>query len=378
MYYITARQPERWEQLSIEDILFGTQIPKMISDPGTGTITYEREFVSDKFRERTDVDRLIDMLHGFNEMTKELRQVDRKTLYREFTIPKKSGGRRTIDAPNDILKLFLTRLKDMFEKDFGVLYHTNAFAYIKGRSIMDAMEKHKKNESKWFAKYDFTNFFGSITLEFAMDMMSRVYPFCLIMERDDGENELRTAIELGFLNGGLPQGTPLSPTLTNIIMIPIDFCISKTLRSETEKDYCITRYADDFQISSKYMFDYKHVEDVICNVAAQFNAPIKLNHTKTRYGSSSGRNWNLGLMLNRENNITIGWEKKKKLQAELASFIMDTKNGHPWDASKIYVLNGHLSFLRQVEGDVADRIAYHVGRKFGVDPFLMIKAELNK
>lgn len=373
MYYVTIKQPDKWTQISLEDFLNGLD-SHMISQGGSGTITYERDHISTRLHNSIDCDNYIARLKHFNDMTEPLRTVPRESLYREFTIPKKSGGRRTIDAPNDMLKAALRTLKEIFEDEFGVLYHTSAYAYVKKRSAVEAMKKHQQNESRWFAKYDFTNFFGSITIDFAMEMLEKIFPFCDIIE-SGGREELYKAVELGFLRGGLPQGTPLSPTLTNILMIPIDFKISQRLRNSGE-NFCYTRYADDFQISSKYTFSFREQEKMIKDVLNEFNAPMILKPEKTRYGSSSGANWNLGVMLNRENNITIGHETKKKYQAALAAFIMDTIAGTPWDLTEVQILEGKRNYYKQIEGEVIDKITDHVGRKFGVDPVKMIKDAL--
>lgn len=375
MYYITIKAPQKWSQISLEEFLLGHDVPHIITNSNTDTITYERDHLSQAVKDKADPEKLLALLKTFNIATESLRMVPRESLYREFKIRKKSGGWRTIDAPNDMLKSALRMLKDMFENEFGVLYHTSAYAYIKSRSTMDAMEKHKNNESKWFAKYDFTNFFGSVTLDFTMDMLKKIFPFCLLEDVDGGFDELYKAVELGFLNGGLPQGTPLSPTLTNIIMIPIDFKINKYLR-ERNNAFCCTRYADDFQISSKYTFNFREIERLIVNTLKEFDAPMVLKPEKTRYGSSSGANWNLGLMLNRDNNITIGYRKKKAYQAALASFIMDYQNGHPWEIDEVRTLDGNRNYYRQIECDVIDRITEHVGKKFSCDPVALIKMAL--
>ena len=60
-------------------------------------------------------------------------------------------------------------------------------------------------------------------MEWVLHMFSMVFPFSEVMKDEKGKAELTKALELGFLDGGLPQGTPLSPTVTNIMMIPVDF-----------------------------------------------------------------------------------------------------------------------------------------------------------
>lgn len=73
------------------------------------------------------------------------------------------------------------------------------------------------------------------------------------------------------------------------------------------------------------------VEKFIVDVLAEFGAPFTIKTAKTRYGSSAGSNWNLGVMLNKDNNITIGHKKKRQFQAMLSSYVLDKQNGHPWD-----------------------------------------------
>ena len=88
------------------------------------------------------------------------------TMYDTFYIPKSSGGLRRIDAPNDELMRTLKDLKRLFEDKLLAIHHTCAYAYIPGRCPLDAIKRHQSNESKWFGKFDFNNFFGSTTQEF--------------------------------------------------------------------------------------------------------------------------------------------------------------------------------------------------------------------
>ena len=384
MYYVTVKQPPVYHQMSLEDYLFGTET-KQISARGdcTTTRTYEYQTLSGRVLRFADTDKLIGVLMKFNDETKHLRQVPRKNLYYEFYIPKKTGGLRRIDAPNEELKRTLRELKKILEKDFGALYHTSAYAYVSGRSTVSAMERHRENESRWFAKYDLSNFFGSTTLAFIMNQLSMIFPFCEIMKIPAGRKELETAIELCTLDGVLPQGTPISPMLTNLIMIPIDFELARGLREFDTGDghtqhFVYTRYADDFQVSSRYDFKFRSIENYIRETMQRMGAPYIMKAEKTRYGSSSGSNWNLGLMLNASNEITVGHKKKRQLQAMIASYIMDKRNGKNWDLHDIQVMDGLISYYSNVEGKEKIRaIVNHVAGKFGVDVFAMIRQDLS-
>lgn len=377
MFYITVKQPPMYHQMTLEEFLFGTDVSdQMLSSNLSNTKTYEFDRISNRFLDTIDVQELIQVLTVFNEQTKTLREKPRHDLYREFHIPKKSGGLRKIDAPEPELMDALRRLKTIFEEDFKALYHTSAFAYVKHRSTIDCIKRHQANESKWFGKYDLSNFFGSTTPEFVLHMFSMVFPFSEIMKDEVGKHEFETAVSLAFLDGGLPQGTPISPTITNIMMIPVDFKLANGFRDFNNQRFIYTRYADDFQVSSKYTFSFREVEKFISDTLHEFGAPFQINSSKTRYGSSAGSNWNLGIMLNKDNEISVGYKKKKQFQAMLSSYIMDRKNGVVWDKSDIQTMDGYRNYYRMVEGGTIDKMVEHIGQKFGVNVVQMIKQDL--
>lgn len=377
MEYVVVRQPPMYRQMSLDEFLFARDVkPTLITTNESNTKTYAMARVGGEYVRRCSVRHLILKLRDFNESTNDLRSVPRKDLYREFYIPKRSGGLRKIDAPKPELMEALRKLKGIFEDDFGALYHTSAFAYVKHRSAKDALKRHQTNESKWFGKFDFSNFFGSVTQEFVMQQLSMIFPFSRVVSYKDGKEELEKAVELAFLDGGLPQGTPISPLITNIIMIPIDYKLFNTLRNYDNQRYVYTRFADDIHISSKYEFDIKKIEGLILDTLKSFNAPFTLKSEKTRYGSSSGRNWNLGMMLNGQNQITVGYQKKRQFQAMLASYVMDKQHGKEWEQHDIQVMEGYRNYYKMIEGETIDKIVKHVGDKFGVDIVTMIKADL--
>lgn len=379
MVYITVKQSPMYHQMTLEEFLFQKDAPQPVLNPNmTNTRTYEVEAASEYMCRKLRVNpvRLTLKLMAFNDRYTELREKPRHDLYREFYIPKKSGGLRKIDAPQPELMNALRELKTVFEEDFGVLYHTSAFAYIKHRSTLDAVKRHQANESKWYAKYDLHNFFGSTTLPFIMKMFSMVFPFSEVLKTEAGYTALQTALELAILDGGLPQGTPISPLITNIMMIPVDFKLSNALRDFNKQRFVYTRYADDFQVSSRFDFSFRDVEKLIVDTLAGFEAPFTINSAKTRYGSNAGRNWNLGVMLNKENQITVGYQKKRQFKAMLTSYILDRKNGVSWEKNDIQVMEGYRNYYRMVERDTIDELVSNIGKKFGVDVVGMIKEDL--
>lgn len=379
MVYIVVKQSPMYKQMNIEDLLFGSVCDNLLISKNIGnTKTYCLEELPEKLHRAINKGALINKLKEFNRSVDHLRTVDRAKLYYSFLIPKKTGGTRRIDAPNPELMDALRSLKTLFETSFGakVLYHTSAFAYIEGRSTIDAVKRHQANESRWYAKFDLSNFFGNTTMEFTMQQLSMIFPFSEIIKIPEGRVELEKALDLAFLNGGLPQGTPISPLITNIIMIPIDFKLKKALRDFDGKYHVYTRYADDFIISSRYDFNFRNVEKLIADTIVEFGAKFTLKPEKTRYGSTAGRNFNLGVVVTADNRITIGSRKKRQYKMLLNNFVMDSLSGNMWATEDVQHLQGIQSYYRMVEGDVIDQITKFIGDKHGVDIPQMIKEQL--
>lgn len=377
MPYITVRQVQKSHQITFEDILFD-RVPFYNNNPAcsvNGTVTFlvERTETIQKHLRMVNIQQLILTLEMFNSLHEDLFKADRQSLYRSFHIPKRSGGYRQIDEPVPELMDALRQLKSIFEERFNVLHHTSAFAYVKGRCPVDAIKRHQSNRSRWFLKTDFSNFFGSTTEDFLWRMLSMIFPFSEVIKTERGANALRKSIGLCFLNGGLPQGTPISPTLTNLMMIPIDHRLYNDLVKE---HYVYTRYADDIQISHRESFDYHKVCEYIEKVLEKFDAPFRIKPAKTRYGSSAGQNWNLGVMLNKDNKITVGRKNKEYLKAACNNYLSDKKKNVQWDPHDIMVLRGKISYYHSVEPEYVREFLKWFNSKHNVNLMQMLRDEL--
>lgn len=375
--YITVKLPPFRHQMTLEELLFSDDAKSYIRNKDGSTKTYKTDGLSKHMSLKFGINPtyLINRLKDFCEMFKHLYVDDMKTLYRVFTIPKKTGGVRIISAPNEELMNALRILKSIFENDFLALHHASAYAYIHKRSTIDCVKKHQSNESKWFAKLDLHDFFGSTSKEFLMSMLAEIYPFSEVIKKDP--EVLSKALDLAFLDGGLPQGTPISPLLTNIMMIPVDYAMFNTLRNFNGQKFVYTRYADDFIISSRYDFKIKDIENYVVNTLKEFNAPFTINSKKTRYGSSAGSNWNLGVMLNKDNKITVGHKNKKRFQAMIHNYAMDKINGKGWELSEVQALSGTYSYYKMVEGEDIDNIVKHISDKLNVNILELMKSDLS-
>lgn len=377
MIYFTQMAAPRTRQLRLEQILeeevdvasFFTPI----SSKASNTLTRVFDRVPERLLRTVDADYLIGLLEGFCSRYSALYIVKRHSLYSTFSIPKKTGGLRTINAPNDDLKAALYDLGNIFTQSFLARWHTTAFAYVPGRSTVDALRRHQQNDSHWFLKLDFSNFFGSTTENFLFDQLSMIFPFSEVVRKTNGAAALRKALSLCMLDGGLPQGTPISPMLTNLMMIPIDHQISNTLHG---RRMVYTRYADDIMISAQRGFDPKEISALVQDVLRRFHAPFAINDKKTHYGSRAGNNWCLGLMLNAENKITIGWRNVDRFKAMCNSYILDRQKGIRWELHDVQTFAGLISYYTMVEKDYILHVIDGFNKKYKTDLLKSVKEDL--
>lgn len=391
MPYVTIpKPPRRPKQMSLEQLLlsqidvFSAPTPPRISDRKLGTITRFYPSTPERLARTANPDYLLQVLKDFAAKHAGLYQQDRQSLYNTFFIPKKSGSIwrigapkddfRRIDAPKGELSSAQRELREIFEQRFYALQHTSAYAYVAGRSTVDAVKRHQANESKWFLKVDFSNFFGSTTPAFVLSQLRQIFPFSEIMNDAEGVAVVSKALDLCFLNGGLPQGTPISPMLTNLMMIPVDHALAKLLH---QRRMVYTRYADDLLISCQKSFLYKDVVREIEEILKSFSAPLRIKPEKTRYGSSAGANWNLGVMLNKDNKITIGWKNVDRFKAMCHSYITDRLKGVRWDRTSVQQFVGLISYYMMVEKTYIQHIIVHYNQKHHVNMMAMLKEDLS-
>ena len=188
MIYVTTRQRPKEKQISWLDLIGEEEIKvsDFVCDGSAGTVTRTLEKATPELLARINVPEMINVLKRFNESHKDLFDADRESLYRHFSIPKKTGGLRPIDAPCDELQNALEELRIILTEKFGVLYHTAAFAYIPNRSTIQLVRKHQVNESNWFYKTDVSGFFPNTTLDFTMKMLKMIFPLSEICKSEEG------------------------------------------------------------------------------------------------------------------------------------------------------------------------------------------------
>lgn len=348
------------ESLQLQNIYAGTELRKYPRQNPGMVITYTREITNSDVAS-TIARMTVTYLQGFSARVEQLIQKwtafktahpDEQSWYTTFHIPKHSGGLRRIDAPIDELKDLQRELIQLLQysntrtKEPFVHAHNAAYAYVPHRSALDAILTHQANESHWFLKLDIKDFFPSCTQAVVRNLLKEVIPLHLFAESP--------LLDMCFWNGCLPQGAVTSPFITNMLMVSLDYKINALVYNYNRRRVVYTRYADDMLFSCRETFDWADMQNKIQEILTPHGFQIK--REKTRYGSRSGSNWNLGIMLNKDNITTLGHKEKDRMRAAVHNFLRDFKNGIYWTKEDVQILTGKLNYMRKIDPESVSRI----------------------
>lgn len=297
-------------------------------------------------------------------------ELNNEFLYHEFKIPKTSGGYRIIHSPNPKLKTLQYHIKYLIE-NLNVLTHDAAHGCVPTRSSYTNARYHQ--QSNHFARVDFKDFFPSITSEFLLEVLPQIGPFATSNYNKEMKLLIELIVQVATYNGKLPQGSPISPLLANLALIPFDFHMRETLK-EMKPTIIYTRYVDDMTFSSFYTFNNQKKEsketlhNLIENVmiTAYQKKPLTIKTQKTMITTKFGKNRVTGVKINQENKLSIGYKEKRELKRELASLIIQRKKGLTPDKNQVQHTLGLLSYLNNIEPNYKYYIVNTLKRKFNI------------
>jgi 5S rRNA maturation endonuclease (ribonuclease M5)/predicted DNA binding protein len=238
--------------------------------------------------------------------------------YTEFSIPKKNGGVRQIKAPIDQLKKLQRRLADLLNQCFdeinkkGKQKQSISHGFRKKHSIITNANKHKNKRHVF--NIDLEDFFPSIHF-------GRIQGFFLKNEHFQLAPEVATTIaQIACHDKVLPQGSPCSPIISNLIGHLLDIRMVY-LAKKAKCTY--SRYADDLTFSTnKKEFPSKIAVKVEGNDNEWIpgkalekeieKVNFRINQNKVSMQNRTNRQLTTGLVVNEKVNIKIEYYKKAR------------------------------------------------------------------
>ncbi|MDN3221991.1 retron St85 family RNA-directed DNA polymerase [Pseudomonas nunensis] len=258
--------------------------------------------------------------------------------YKRYLIPKKSGGTRPIAQPAKETKVIQGLLIDDWFTQLPI--HECAAAYRQGSSIKANAERHKQNS--YIAKFDFSNFFGSIT---ESDLVSHFsYVLCGKLSEQSIKDIARMSCVRDKVTARLVLsiGAPSSPILSNSIMYYFDLAMDAWCQ---ERGIIYSRYADDLTFSTNDKGVTSVVEKVIVDTLESIPYPkLRINSEKTVYVSKKRQRRITGLIISNDNNVSLGRDKKRLISAMIHRYAH-----HELDEKSVLHLQGLIGFAQDVE-----------------------------
>ena len=304
---------------------------------------------------KPDLARLLGIDPVFMTRVIYIRNTD--NLYSQFTIKKKNGSDRHISAPDPELKEIQSRLSDLLQDCLNNIRENSkednnfSHGFERNRSIITNAEKHKSK--KWVLNIDLSNFFDEFNF-------GRVRGYFLKNKNFSLNTELSTLIaKIACHQDKLPQGSPCSPVITNLILVSLDRRLSN-LCNRVGCTY--TRYADDITISTnKKEFPRNiiksHNENSI-DLNKKFlkeiiSSGFQINLNKLRLFDRKCRQEVTGLTVNRFVNVDNKYTKKIRAMAHSlftkGGYTLTDKKTRDQRAGNINELGGMLSFIDYVD-----------------------------
>jgi RNA-directed DNA polymerase len=206
-------------------------------------------------------------------------------------IPKAGGkGVRVLGVPTVADRIAQTAVAMMLEPEVEPLFHPDSYGYRAGRSALDAVGQCRKRcwEVPWVIDLDIQGFFDNVPHEPILTAMGKHTdaPWVLLyvrrwltapIQRPDGTLEAR--------GKGTPQGSAISPLLTNLFM---HYAFDVWL-AETQPNVRFERYCDDVIVHCSSEKQAKYIRNVIAARLWRFGLRMHPEKTKIVYCAQDGR-----------------------------------------------------------------------------------------
>jgi RNA-directed DNA polymerase len=227
---------------------------------------------------------------------------------RRVEIPKPGGkGMRQLGIPTVTDRLIQQAVHQVLSAIFEGGFSEHSYGFRPGRSALEAVQaarQHVADGRRWVVDMDLEKFFDRVNHDILMSRVARKVKDKRVLLL------IRRYLQSGVMVGGLvepraegtPQGGPLSPLLSNILLDDLD-------KELERRGHAFCRYADDCNI---YVRSRRAGERVMASVSRYLERRLKLKVNEAK--SAVDRPWNRKFL-----GYSMTWHERPKLKVAAES-----------------------------------------------------------
>lgn len=264
-------------------------------------------------------------------------------------IPKPQGGVRTLGVPTVVDRLIQQAVLQVLQPIFEPGFSESSYGFRPGRSAWQAVRAardHVRSGRGWVVDIDLAKFFDRVNHDL---LMARV-------ARQVGDHRvlglIRRFLQAGLMRDGLvqprregtPQGGPLSPLLSNVMLNDLD-------RELERRGHAFARYADDANV---YLGSRKAAEHAFGTIERYLESELRLqiNRDKSAVARASTRDFlGYGLVGRETARLKVAAASLVRVRRRVKNVLRETRGASV--AAAIEALNpllrGWTSYFRYAQ-----------------------------
>lgn len=268
---------------------------------------------------------------------------------RAVDIPKPQGGVRTLGVPSVVDRLVQQALLQVLQLIFEPGFSNSSYGFRPGRNAGQAVQAardHVHSGRGWVVDMDLAKFFDRVNHDLLMARVARQVKDRRVLKL------IRRFLEAGLMRDGMvqprtqgtPQGGPLSPLLSNILLTDFD-------REMERRGHAFVRYADD---SNVYLASRKAAERAFETIRHYLESELQLriNPEKSAVARASKRDFlGYGLVGRQRARLKVAAASIQRLRGRVKDVLRQTRGMSVADTINALnpLLRGWTNYFRWAE-----------------------------
>jgi RNA-directed DNA polymerase len=226
---------------------------------------------------------------------------------RKVEIPKPGGGMRQLGIPTVLDRLIQQALHQVLQPIFEPGFSASSYGFRAGRGALQAVAQAKAYVAagkRWVVDLDLEKFFDRVNHDILMARLSRRIRDYRVLRL------IRRYLQAGVMDSGLvsprtegtPQGGPLSPLLSNMLLDELD-------KELERRGHSFCRYADD---CNTYVRSRRAGERLMASLSRYLREKLKLKVNEAK--SAVDRPWRRKFL-----GYSLTWHQRPRLKVASAS-----------------------------------------------------------